>query len=318
MIPQLRDAGFVDYCIPEAHRLSECEGTLYHYCSLTHGKSNLQAERIKLTNPVNFNDPFDSVGYYKGYPTEAAFEKYFMEFFSHEVKEICDCGGTIREAWLECRDIIPKVFSRLMLRKASFVGNLIGCFCGNAKAESDVLLWSHYADNCRGIRVGYSIPRDAGYSICAVKYASRMPRLDFHKLTSLGAETDEFAKMLHEFHVDMLLTKYRAWSYEAEYRLITHKNDCGLVRRENDLWFAMIPWRYVVSVDFGYLAFGYDKFKAWKCFLDEAQLLNKETGLPLKIFRLACAPIGRYGYEYWPYEKVRRRFAAHQSRRKDL
>jgi hypothetical protein len=65
----------------------------------------------------------------------------------------------------------------------------------------DPVLWSHYADKHRGVCLGFNIDRRGMQEI---KYVTKRPRLPI-------PPGEEDAKQL-------LLTKYRGWKYEEEWR----------------------------------------------------------------------------------------------------
>jgi Protein of unknown function (DUF2971) len=82
-------------------------------------------------------------------------------------------------------------------------------YCLTPYADS-TLMWSHYAENHRGICLEFGVDKPLFSQALQVIYASRYP-----------------VWLLHEFEtqqdraVEMILTKAEEWSYEKEFRLIS-------------------------------------------------------------------------------------------------
>lgn len=87
------------------------------------------------------------------------------------------------------------------------------CF---AKNWNSPVLWSHYADNHRGICLGFDISDDLPTQVSYVNSRFNWP----------SAVDESFVKQL-------LFTKFSHWSYEDEYRVYTSLEEC-----ENDLYYA--------------------------------------------------------------------------------
>lgn len=238
-----------------------------------------------------------------------AFFKYFADtLFKERVMDLRKQGVPDAEIWREYREIVSEAISSKLVSH-SIKDNLIASFCaGTDDLNTDVLLWSHYADNCKGIRIGFQFPDECPYDICQIAYTKQMPSVDFAKLTRCEVMSNQFNKMLHDYHGRMICTKHAAWKYEQEYRLITNVHDNKCVVQQDKLFFVKIPVKYVQTVDFGCRAFGEKKMKADERFLRLAWKLHNTTGLNLELFRKAEIQIGRYGYKYVPFKDVIRRF----------
>lgn len=284
---------------------------LYHYSSLRFGESDLLKRHFKLSAPGGFNDPLDTVGCYKRYPTEEAFFKYFADMlFKDEVQEMRDCGCSNKTIWREYRRYVTSAYSGLMLSRNPLAQNLMMSFCGvENNVISDALLWAHYADGGKGMRIGMKFSEDDGYDIRPITYVGRMPSLDFHELTKLDPSGSDFSEKLSEYHRDMIWSKHKAWKYEHEYRLSTNTAERGYVEQnENEMWFVKFQIERVQTVDFGCRAFGDNKYKADELFIRKALSLHRKTGVPLNSFRKAEIRLGSYGYDYVAYDKVVGRF----------
>jgi Protein of unknown function (DUF2971) len=69
-------------------------------------------------------------------------------------------------------------------------------------------MWAHYADNHKGLALGFDLPRE--YAIPVVYRKERTP-FRYHELSS-----DEKLKLIEA----SVATKFSHWEYESEYRLI--------------------------------------------------------------------------------------------------
>lgn len=78
------------------------------------------------------------------------------------------------------------------------------------------LMWSHYADQHRGICIGYSVPDRIQHDIHKVKYrGSRLVQA-----SKVAAMLDDSASARREVDEAVLLRKAGSWRYEREWRLL--------------------------------------------------------------------------------------------------
>ena len=105
--------------------------------------------------------------------------------------------------------------------------------------RNDVRMWSHYADDCRGVAIGYNVDhwvtRLLGTSIIRqVRYADELPMVIGPRVVN---QENAYAFMS---------TKGAAWEYEQEWRLITEL--LSAQRSENDISIIGVPQESVSSV----------------------------------------------------------------------
>lgn len=88
----------------------------------------------------------------------------------------------------------------------------VGCF---SERNESLLMWSHYADEHRGLCIGYNLhDLIKNYNCFPVIYSDEMPQekeIDLDKTDSL---------------MKYMLTKCRDWSYEKEWRIIQIDRTC--------------------------------------------------------------------------------------------
>lgn len=78
--------------------------------------------------------------------------------------------------------------------------------CAFSEKNDDILMWSHYSNNHYGVCIAYNLKSIINqYDIFPVIYADQYD--------------------VHQSELERILTKFSAWEYEAEWRLILHNND---------------------------------------------------------------------------------------------
>ncbi|WP_397382896.1 DUF2971 domain-containing protein [Prosthecobacter sp.] len=109
---------------------------------------------------------------------------------------------------------------------------------------NEILLWSHYANSHRGVRLGFEInDRDArSYKLENVVYDSKRITIE------LAGDPDKNAKLLLKAY----MRKSEAWSYEKELRLFLRLDRCeSKIVAGKSLYFFRYPQAWISSVDFG-------------------------------------------------------------------
>lgn len=129
-------------------------------------------------------------------------------------------------------------------------GYRVVCFSSSTVTKrNEILLWSHYANKHRGVRIGFTFPanlRDP-FQLYKVKYRKQRLPLDATK----GA--DGIAQIEKVFR-ECQYRKSTAWSYESEHRGIAHLSAARSPEKrrvEGRKLFVKIEPGWVQSVDFG-------------------------------------------------------------------
>ena len=121
------------------------------------------------------------------------------------------------------------------------------CFSSEEASDTDqILLWSHYSKNHRGIRIHFNSEflETSRTKLYKVDYTDERAQLDY----TLDEKSRLFMKQLEK----SFYTKSKAWKYEKEYRLfvdpeICQKKEVG----DTFMYFVKIPIRSIVRVDLG-------------------------------------------------------------------
>ena len=168
---------------------------------LNYTEDNLKNSSIYFSRPSKFNDPFDLKPYINFTEEDIA---YLNEHFANQGSaaiSYADYLNDIRE-----REKFNQFFLELF--------DNMGVFCCTNR-RNNLLMWSHYADEHRGVCLGFSAPLilqdnpevnlDGMISFQEVKYSDKRVKLGL-----VG---------INEF-CNAVLVKHSGWKYEKEYRSI--------------------------------------------------------------------------------------------------
>lgn len=172
-------------------------------------ESLLVGNKIHLSSPSDFNDPFDVYPNYTNNPRIGDIRKYVVNSLK------------IYNGRIDKNDpIISQLTHDISKRKAEFTNKLIedlreytartGIFCATTDPSS-VLMWSHYADCHKGICIEFDNTEDVVLSMgfLRVNYdGNKRPTINPY----LQSEASDFDKYF--------LVKAKSWKYEEEWRMI--------------------------------------------------------------------------------------------------
>lgn len=183
---------------------------LYKYMSLKHAATLLADRKIYLSNPLAFNDPFDSLPKIL-IPANKATLKIRLARGRRKIDPSIDPKLADRT---ERRLLSMKPDELRAAALASFrqAISVLGVYCMSERC-ADTLMWSHYADQHRGICVGFDM--------------SKWNLIDTPMLFRVAYEeqrqTFEFPRRARDSDGELfrvLTYKSPAWRQEAEWRLI--------------------------------------------------------------------------------------------------
>ena len=253
--------------------------------------------RLKLSSPSEFNDPFDSTGVVSGTPMRSFIDEYLSVKTSlHDTK----VRGLIAAGdYEELGKIVRDDFSSALESRKVF-DDFIRIFCvvaGCADDNSTSLMWSHYADKSKGVRVeiDFSETPVVPLSIC---YCASAPILD------LTGEEHYSGDMpyIEKFIIECIFTKNAAWSYEHEMRAIFPIADSDIdecirkgvpIVKDGNIYYWQPNRSAIKRIDFGVMA---DRQE-----IDNTIKMLIENGFHDVQFFLAKKDSASYGYRYEPY-----------------
>jgi Protein of unknown function (DUF2971) len=185
---------------------------LYHYDKFVpeYLEDLLTNQRVHFANLANLNDPWDCRPWFD--PTVLE-EAQVLEQFAEWIFSFAPTSPVSEEQRLatEIRMRVDPAYRRGILERFSsdflrMIPNRWRIYCLTPIPDS-TLMWSHYADNHRGIVLEYSTDNAVFGIAQEVQYLSSYPRWSPHDLMTKST-------------VQLLLTKSDDWEYEREYRVI--------------------------------------------------------------------------------------------------
>ena len=198
--------------------MKSCPSSLYKYQSLTlHALDALANEQVYFAPPSKLNDPYDcGITPIVGVPSVEDMQAIVTTLGGVTVDEFQtsewgQLGG--RERFTEhAMDAARRVLSDRISEFANSRG--VTCF---AESNSNLLMWSHYADAMRGFCLEFDTSFDLFEKVRPIQYLDRMPTINLFGLL-LGTREEVGYDVMSAF-----FTKSVDWAYEAEWRVLHEK-----------------------------------------------------------------------------------------------
>lgn len=250
-------------------------GVLYKFASLRVAREILESGRVKITNPLHFNDPFDC-----NIPAINVRDVDLLDIIKKEMIDNCPvslsreerrklekhlCKGKLKA---ENRGSNKEIYEELRKLPSLWDENLGRLRVLSLTDRRDsILMWSHYADSHRGVALHFDYMSPVFSLARKVKYErqgkgislfiKRSVKLLARKIAVEDGEqvdrfTDELSKETLDALVEYLLIKKIEWAYENEYRVIL-PSDADLVvkDRQLDMDFVNFDAKSLKGVTFG-------------------------------------------------------------------
>lgn len=167
---------------------------------------NLENDNVKITNPNDFNDPYD------------------CEIYVNE-DTIVDQIATpeIRELLLNIKEFMYKSNEVILKTINPFYKNSLKV-CSFSEVNDSILMWSHYASNHSGFCIEYDIKSltiedDVTQNLFPVIYTS-----DIFDATEYMIESHKKSDSNDKYMTLSTIYKANIWSYEKEWRLVLNDN----------------------------------------------------------------------------------------------
>jgi hypothetical protein len=132
------------------------------------------------------------------------------------------------------------------LERASQTMRII-CFCDpkEIKDGDDILLWSHYGDKHKGVRIFFETDdiKIFSTSLFQVVYSPERACIDI-----TDPNTSAFNKNVEDAYRNTFKTKNKSWEYEKEVRWIIDLKEC---HQENGLSYISLSPKAIQRIDFG-------------------------------------------------------------------
>jgi hypothetical protein len=229
----------------------------------SHATESLRDARLMVASPNTFNDPFECMYRPIGTMTiERANEDVRARVHDPNFLDEVRRGkglASILEAQAFVLDNVPLLatalfagFDRIVeattAQREQIIEDTMRVVCFSASTSSalnEILMWAHYADKHRGVRIGFDLPERAErFTVQRVDYSDSRVAVDMGDF--------EWSEGVQGAVKRSLRTKSSAWAYENEYRLMTTPTLCE-PGTEEDAGKLFIPIRreWVRRLDFG-------------------------------------------------------------------
>ncbi len=234
----------------------KCPKILYKYCGFEGGRATLENSSLRYRHPNEFNDPFE---FLPGGYSDDTFEntkKACVEIISQRPNILSMINKYLGTSYSfnqlknhiehddnpELNKIIDLIFSQLKGKDWEEFRNEASkevVFCSFSKKKDDILMWSHYADEHKGMVIGF----DASYFNCLWEIQYQDQRV-LIPLTSMlnPINRKKTAEMI-------IRTKYTTWKYEKEWRQII---PTSMVNSNGDILTRRFEPDAVKSIILGY------------------------------------------------------------------
>ena len=231
--------------LPAVNHIESTPEAYYKYMNQSTLRLLLRNKTIKFTDPLKFNDPMDSTVPELELNVKRL-KNTMKNIVAEDYPEISDYQSEL-ENYLSSEERNwkkeIKVFSSELLNGWSDIISHFRILSLTTKPDN-LLMWSHYADEHRGVVVKFKKAPSFGFPQ-KVNYKNGHQSLNntFNLMASVVV-TMESKGGFNEKHSDMfsdvtlkIMQKYfflkmSEWSYENEYRIVYHKSN-GKVRRIN-------------------------------------------------------------------------------------
>ena len=184
---------------------------LYKYLPCNEGTFRMITEgTLKFTKPTEFNDPFD----YRPHIIDDSVRNHpftlieTVYMYLNHADGIGNINLSDRNQWDSIvNEAVTFMDSQMKTgglgEKSRLKNTGICCF---SRTALNILMWSHYADNHKGIVAEFEFHDDSKWPLYRVNYSNKKPSISPYA-------SDEEA-------YEAFLTKHSGWKYEAEERLI--------------------------------------------------------------------------------------------------
>lgn len=218
--------------------------------------------RLLVTDPITFNDPFEIYPGITGNPDKDKTLQYLnndlLPKLSSAIKKaLPGLNGEyrLRHTYTDAfwrrleqdfKPALKKEIEKGLERASQSIG--IICFCDPDRLKyngDDILLWSHYGDKHKGVRIFFETDdiKVRSINLFTVNYSFERAFID---ITDLN--TSVFNKKVENAYRATFRTKNKSWGYEQEVRWIINLEEC---EQENGLSYIPLSPDSIMRIDLG-------------------------------------------------------------------
>lgn len=213
---------------------------------------SLMKSQLKLSAAIEFNDVFDCSGTCVGEFSDEVIRRHMQRPSSLIPYELANalCDKRILP---EMRHEYSERMARCFLERTLFKSQTILCFSRPETTGADSLMWSHYGNRWRGVRLGFDLLYEnhypvtyhttSPYALSPIAYSSKRPVLDLSRIEEVESDP-----LYSRYFYGTLQTKAEPWKYENEWRLFC---DEGYSSEENGIRFWDFNKALLRTIDIG-------------------------------------------------------------------
>lgn len=214
---------------------------LHKYVKYSYGIDIINRLRIKVSSPKDFNDPFEFLPKVTDLSPEQidavlSNGEYLQNLYNYGIKSgkinkpyklfMEEQNSPIGRAKLsEKMVILADVLRRACkeMQKESGDIALMTCFCeGSSDNPDEILMWSHYADAHKGLRIAFDSKVLDSQDVSFIKVEYAPDRIELNPLTYWKGGHQQSILIFDK----IISTKSSIWSYEKEYRWLLKPKSC--------------------------------------------------------------------------------------------
>ncbi len=213
------------------------------------GLDIIKNQRLLATDPIILNDPFEMYPGIIGKPDKNKTLRYFYNDLLPKISSTTkaalsdfDDDAASKNVERDMKPAIMKVIEENLMIASKTLR--IICFCDPSKIKDgdDVLLWSHYGDKHKGVRIFFETDdiKILSNNLFPVSYSFERASIDI-------TDTAEFKT--EDAYRTIIKTKNKSWEYEQEVRWIVSLREC---RQEDGRSYIPLLPNAIRRIDFGF------------------------------------------------------------------
>lgn len=221
----------------------------YRYLG-SHWLDSLERMELKTADVDDFNDIFDGRGAVTGLLSAETVKRYTDKEIAPNIPGLSKDQVSYQLNRLGARGLIrlySDCIKNAIANRVQMHESRILCFSCPENIGADRLMWSHYANHWKGVRLGfdllYDLHREIDFKLMTtpfvidrVRYDDKRPIMDLSKLENIVGDA-----YFTFFFRNFLLTKGKEWEYEHEWRMLVLKDEAERRYVDNRL---MYFWKF--------------------------------------------------------------------------
>jgi hypothetical protein len=175
--------------------------------------SGLSSTSLYFSSPVEYNDPYDSrVADISQMEDEGALRKFVERYSAEHLYDQSTIGMDLMTSIGKSGEPLCKGAELALQHEREIVLQQLRICCFS-ELKNDMVLWSHYGDQHRGMCLEFDSNTQPFDGAERVSYVNAIPKFDFLN----GYLSNDYSAL-----VGMHRRKYSGWSYEKEWRIVEY------------------------------------------------------------------------------------------------